>query len=68
MCNCILSTTGLRRYPLGCMHEKDRYKMFGHLKILFNGAYYTAKNKPFSDYESLLELNDKLQVEVREAE
>jgi hypothetical protein len=48
------------------MKKMDKH-IFEHLKILFSVAYYTAKNnKPFSDFENLLELNAKLCVEVRE--
>jgi len=47
-----------------CMKKMDKH-MSDHLKILFNVAYYIAKNnKPFSDFESLLELNAKLGVDV----
>jgi hypothetical protein len=47
-----------------CMKKMDKY-MFDHLKILFNVAYYIAKNKKlFSDFESLLELNAKVGVDV----
>jgi hypothetical protein len=46
------------------MKKMDKH-IFEHLKILFSVAYYTAKNnKPFSDFENLLELNAKLWVEV----
>jgi hypothetical protein len=42
------------------MKKMDKH-MFNNLKILFNVAYYVAKNsKPFSDFESLLQLNAKL--------
>jgi hypothetical protein len=49
-----------------CMKKMDKL-MFDHLKILFNVAYCIAKNnKPFSNFESLLQLNSKVQAEERE--
>jgi hypothetical protein len=49
-----------------CMKKIDKH-MFEYLKILSNVAYYTAKNnEPFSDFESLLQLNAQLAAEVRE--
>jgi hypothetical protein len=49
------------------MHEKIDQKTFYHLKTLFNIAYYIVKNnKPFSDFERLLELTGKLGVELKD--
>jgi hypothetical protein len=43
--------------------------MLDSLKMLCNVAYYIARNsKPFSDFESLLQLNAKLGVEVRQVQ
>lgn len=39
--------------------------MFEHVTAVFNVAYYTAKNKPFSD-RGLLILVDKLGIEVKD--
>jgi hypothetical protein len=47
--------------PLAEYMKKMDKHMSDHFKTIFNVAYYTAKNnKPFSDFESLLELNAKL--------
>ncbi|XP_073524940.1 zinc finger protein 862-like [Phyllobates terribilis] len=41
--------------------------IFKHMTILFNVAYYTAKNnRPFTDFEGLLELTEKLGSAVRQ--
>jgi hypothetical protein len=46
------------------MKKIDKHT-FEYLKILSNVAYYTAKNnEPFSDFESLLQLNAQLADEV----
>ncbi|XP_073532536.1 zinc finger protein 862-like [Phyllobates terribilis] len=41
--------------------------IFKHMTILFNVAYYIAKNnRPFTDFEGLLELTEKLGSAVRQ--
>lgn len=50
--------------PLAICIKKMDEKMFNHLKVVFNVAYYIAKNKPFTDFEGLLKLTRKLGVEI----
>jgi hypothetical protein len=42
-------------------------KTFDFLKTLFNVSYYIAKNnKPFTDFTGLLELSDKLGLQLQD--
>lgn len=53
--------------PLAVCVKKMDSNMFENLKKLFNIAYYIAKNnKPFTDFPGLIELSEKLGVELRE--
>jgi hypothetical protein len=50
-----------------CMGREKKGKTFGHLKALFNTAYYITKNsKPFSGFEGLLELTGKQRAELQD--
>ncbi|XP_070587501.1 zinc finger protein 862-like [Erythrolamprus reginae] len=53
--------------PLAACIRKMDEDMFKHMTILFNVAYYIAKNnRPFTDFEGLLELTEKLGSAVRQ--
>jgi uncharacterized glyoxalase superfamily metalloenzyme YdcJ len=49
-----------------CMKKMDE-KTFDYLKTLFNGSYYIANNnKPFTDFTGLLELSEKLGLQLQD--
>jgi hypothetical protein len=53
--------------PLAMCVKKMDEKAFDYLKTLFNVSYYIAKNnKPFTDFSGLLELSEKLGVQLQD--
>jgi hypothetical protein len=68
--NCVRANDALlapEAMPLAmCMKKMDE-KTFDYLKTLFKVSYYIAKNnKPFTDFTGLLELSDKLGLQLQD--